>query len=290
MLTIASLLRIAAALLAAYAAILAFFKLKEDSFIFHPDKSAYSEPMPFLGLPHRQVALVTSDSVRVMAWEMPPPETVPADTAPWLLYCHGNGGNLGSFGYHEAWAMLRGLGIGILAVDYRGYGESGGVPSEQGLYRDAEAAYAHLRDGLRIPPSRIIFYGFSLGSAVAVDLAARLPAAALMVEGAILSVPHRGRELYPFLPVFLMARNRFASYEKIARVAAPKLFIHSRNDEVNPFSHGLRLHGLASDPKEFIPVEGAHAEAYKLDPRFMAGLARFLQGLGFPAPRPAAPG
>jgi fermentation-respiration switch protein FrsA (DUF1100 family) len=215
---------------------------------------------------------------------MHPPASVPADSAPWLLYCHGNGGNLGSFGYHEAWSMLRGLGLGIVAVEYRGYGESGGVPSEPGLYRDAEAAYGFLRDSLGVPPERIVFYGFSLGSAVAVDLAARLPGAALIVEGAILSVPHRGKELYPFLPVFAMARNRFASAEKIGAVDAPKLFIHSRDDEVNPFSHGERLHGLARGPKDFLEVSGGHATAYKLDPRFMAGLARFLAGLGFPRP------
>ncbi len=280
-------LHIAGALALAYAAVLAFVVLREDRILYHPDRTAYSPPQDSLDLPHSQVALLTDDSVRVQAWEMPPPATVPADSAPWLLYCHGNGGNLGSPGYHEAWAKLRTLGIGILAVDYRGYGESGGVPGEQGLYRDAEAAYRHLRGELGVPPGRIVLYGFSLGSAVAVDLAARLPAAALVVEGAILSVPHRGKELYPFLPVFLLARNRFDSHGKIGRVSAPKLFIHSRDDEVNPFSHSQRLFGLARDPKSLLAVRGSHAEAYRVDPAFFAGLADFLRGLGFPAPAPA---
>lgn len=284
MLSRASLLRIFLALLGVYGGIVVFFKVMEDSLVYHPDRTPYAPPRPDLRLPHRPVVLLTADSVRIAAWEMPPPEDVPADSAPWLLYCHGNGGNLGSEGYHDAWAMLRSLGLGILAMDYRGYGESGGVPSEQGLYRDAEAAYRHLRDSLGVPPSRILLYGFSLGSCVAVDLASRLPAAALLVEGALLSVPHRGQELYPFLPVSWMAKNRYASVDKIARVRAPKLFIHSRDDEVNPYSHGVRLHALAGGRKEFLEVNGAHAEAYKLDRRFMTGIAGFLASLGFPRP------
>lgn len=289
MLSWASLLRISLALLAVYGGIVVFFKVMEDRLVYHPDRTPYASPHPSLGLSHRPVVLTTSDSVRIAAWEMPPPAQAPADSAPWLLYCHGNGGNLGSEGYHDAWAMLRSLGLGILAVDYRGYGESGGEPSEAGLYRDAEAAYRHLRDSLRVPPSRILLYGFSLGSCVAVDLAARLPAAALLVEGALLSVPHRGQELYPFLPVSLMARNRYASIDKIAGVEAPKLFIHSRDDEVNPFGHGLRLHALATGRKEFLEVNGAHAEAYKLDRRFMTGISAFLASLGFPRPGPNPP-
>lgn len=279
--------RILAALAVFYVAVLVFFKLKEDSLVYHPDREPYRPPSPDLDLPHTPVTLTTSDSVKVAAWAFPPPATVPADSAPWLLYFHGNGGNIGNPGYHDAWAMLRRLGLGILAVDYRGYGESGGVPGERGLYLDAEAAYAHLRDSLGVPPSRIILYGFSLGSAVAIDLASRLPCAALMAEGAILSVPRRGQELYPFLPVSWLARNRFASVDKIGKVAAPKLFIHAREDEVNPFSHGVELHARASEPKRFLEVGGGHATAYMLDPRFMEGVADFLAGLGFPRPAPA---
>lgn len=275
----------AAALAGSYAVVLAWFSFNEDRIIYHPDPGPYPETPPDLVPGKRRIALLTADSVPLAAYAIPPPAGVPADSAPWLLYCHGNGGNIGHPGYLEAWSMLRGLGLGILAIDYRGYGESGGEPSERGLYLDAEAAYAYLRDSMGVEPSRIVYYGFSLGSAVAVDLASRLEAAALVVEGAFLSVPHRGAELYPFLPVGLMARNRFASIEKIGRVAVPKLFIHSRQDEVTPFHHGVRLHEAAPAPKSFVEISGDHATAYKLDPRFKSGLAAFLAGLGFPAPR-----
>jgi fermentation-respiration switch protein FrsA (DUF1100 family) len=279
-----SLIRIGLVLLAVYAGILLLFKLLEDRLVYHPDRTPYLPPPA--GLPRTALTVIAADSVRIAAWAVPPPETVPADSAPWLLYFHGNGGNIGNPGYHDAWVLLRKLGLGILAVEYRGYGESGGVPGEKGIYLDAEAAYAHLRDSLGVPPSRILLYGFSLGSAVAVELASRLPCAALMAEGSILSVPHRGQELYPFLPVSIMARNRYASIDKIARVTAPKLFIHSRDDEVTPFSHGRRLYEAATGRKEFLEVAGSHSEAYAKDPRFMAGMASFLAGLGFPAPAP----
>lgn len=288
MLSWMSLVRIGGALTLAYLAVVAWFWFYEDSFIYHADRDAYTEPPAFLDLPRRQVALTTSDAIPVAAWEMPPPASVPADSAPWLLYCHGNGGNIGNPGYHEAWSMLRRLGLGILAVEYRGYGESGGRPSEQGLYRDAEAAYRHLRETLGVPPERIILYGFSLGSAVAIELATRFPAAALVVEGAFQSIPARGRELYPWLPVSLIARNRYASIDKVAALRLPKLFIHSRDDEVNPFSHGQALHARSAEPKAFLEVNGPHAEAYRLDARFMTGVSAFLAGLGFPPPKALA--
>lgn len=270
----------------AYGGVVLYFKLSEDSFVYHPDRSAYAPPADSLDLNPRRLTLRASDSVDLAAWAIAPPATVPADSAGWLLYCHGNGGNIGTPGYGKAWAMLKRLGLGILAVDYRGYGESGGTPSEPGLYRDAEAAYAYLRDSLDVPPSRIIFYGFSLGSAVAVDLATRLPGAALVIEGAILSVPHRGKELYPFIPVFSLARNRYASIDKIGRVGIPKLFVHSREDRVNPIAHSRALHAAAPEPKQFLEVIGGHSTAYRLDPSFMPGVGRFLAGLGFPVPRP----
>ena len=99
------------------------------------------------------------------------------------------------------------LGLNLLAFDYRGYGESEGAPSEAGLYRDADAAYRYLRDTLGVPPDRIVIFGHSLGSAVAVELAARVPAAGLILDGALTSVADRAQELFPFVPVRWIARE-----------------------------------------------------------------------------------
>ena len=281
-----------ALLLGGYAAILLWFRIHEDAYVFNPERGTLAPPADSFALEARRVGLRAADSTPLIALVIPPPAgAVPGEEA-WLLYLHGTGGNLGNAGYLLAWSKFRALGMGVFAVDYRGYGESGGKPSETGLYMDADAAYSYLRDSLGVPPARIVIYGFSLGSAVAIDLATRKPAGALIVEGALLSVQERGQEIYPFLPVKWLARNRFASVEKIARVAMPKLFIHARADAEVPFDHGRRLYALAAPPKEFLEVSGGHTTAYKVDPLFYPGVARFLSELGFPvasSPVPAHP-
>jgi fermentation-respiration switch protein FrsA (DUF1100 family) len=244
-----------------------------------------SAPLARLDLQSRDVALRSLDSLPLMARLIPASNGVPASAAAWILYFHGASGNVGTVGYNEAWAEFRRLGLGVLAVDYRGYGESGGKPSEAGFYRDADAAYRYLTDVLDVAPSRIIIYGYSLGSAVAIDLASRVPAAGLIVEGALLSIPARGAELYPFLPVAWLARNRFASADKIARVSMPKLFIHAREDLDIPISHGRKLFALAQPPKYFQDVAGGHTNAYQVDPGFFRAVANFVAGLHLPLAR-----
>ena len=275
---------------AAYGGVLVWFHVNEDSLLFHPTKGKLAPAPARLHLDSHDVTLRSSDGTRLVARAIPPPATVPAPEAGWILYLHGAAGNVGTIGYNEAWARFRQLGLGVFAVDYRGYGESEGRPSEAGCDRDADAAYGYLTETLRIAPSRIVIYGYSLGSAVAIDLAARVAAAGLVVEGALLSVPARGAELYPFLPVSWLARNRFASVDKIARVRMPKLFVHARGDAEVPIAHGRRLFELAAPPKSFQEVAGGHTDAYKVDPRFFAAVARFVVSLGLPLAPGEPPG
>jgi len=271
-------------LIAAYAGILIWFGVNEDSIVFHPVRGKLAAPAAGLGLDSQDVALQSDDGTPLVARLIPPPagRLAAPESAGWILYLHGAGGNVGVAGYNEAWAKFRRLGLGVLAVDYRGFGESGGQPSEAGLYRDATAAYTYLTGRLGVSASRIVIYGYSLGSAVAIDLATRVPAAGLIVEGALLSVPARGAELYPFLPVAWLARNRFASVDKVASVHIPKLFIHARDDADVPITHGRRLFELAAPPKYFRDVAGGHRTAHKIDPGFFAAVARFVAGLGLP--------
>lgn len=265
-----------AVLIAAYIALLVWFRVNENALLFHPDKGPLAQPPEHLGLQSRDVHLTSGDGTALVARVIPPPN----DASVWILYFHGAAGNVGTLGYNEAWAKFRRLGLGVLAIDYRGYGESEGSPSEAGFYSDAEAAYAYLTNEMSIPPTRILIYGYSLGSAVAIDLASRVTAAGLMVEGAILSIPTRAAELYPYVPVQRLARNRFASVEKISKVNMPKLFIHARQDVYVPFAHGRRLFDLASEPKYFQDVAGSHTTAHEVDPAFFKAIARFIQGLG----------
>jgi pimeloyl-ACP methyl ester carboxylesterase len=295
-----------------YVAILVWFHLNEDALLFHPEISNLSEvpqarhppgtavsaaaPAVESGPgettsshpPHHDVTFRTADALTLVARVMdPPPQPVGTAGAPtpataWILYLHGSSGNVATPGYNKAWAEFHRLGLGVMAVDYRGYGHSGGVPSEAGLYLDAEAAYRYLTSDLHVPPARIIIYGYSLGSAVAIDLASRFPAAGLIVEGAFLSIPARGAELYPFLPVAWLAHNRFASVDKMGRVTMPKLFIHARGDTVVPIAHGRRLFELAHAPKYFQEVAGGHVDAYQVDPTFFGAVKRFAMSLGLP--------
>jgi uncharacterized protein len=274
-------------LVLAYGGVLVWFRLNEDRMVFHPQRGKLAEAPAHLALDSRDVRLRAADSVGLVARLIPPPPAVPADAAGWILYFHGSSANVASLGYNEAWAKFRRMGLGVLAVDYRGYGESEGSPSEAGLYRDADAAYAYLTGELRVPVSRVIIYGFSLGSAVAVDLAARVRAAGLILEGALLSVPARGAELYPFLPAAWIARNRFAAVDKIARVSMPKLIIHAREDLDIPIHHGRRLFELSAPPRTFQEVGGGHSTAHQVDPAYFTAVARFVTGLGLPL---AAPG
>ncbi len=271
-------------LLVAYAAVLLWFRANENSLLFAPVKGTLEPPAVALALPYHDVSFHGGDGLELSARVISPPtvDGVPRSNPGWLLYFHGASGNVGTPGYNEAWARFHQLGFGVFAVDYPGYGRSAGEPSEAGCYRAAVAAHAYLKRDLAVPEDRILIYGYSLGSAVAIDLATRVRAKGLIVEGALLSVPIRGAELYPWLPVAWLARNQFASVDKIAHVALPKLFVHARHDEAVPIVHGRRLFELAQAPRQFAMVEGGHADAYQVDPAFFKTVSEFATSLGLP--------
>jgi fermentation-respiration switch protein FrsA (DUF1100 family) len=273
---------ILALLIGLYAGFLLFLRLAEPRLIYAPGPSTYlTPPPPELGLAPERVEFPSTDGVRLVAWIMRPA----TDTSGrWLLICHGNGGNLSEAGRPFHYAGLRALGLTLLAFDYRGYGESGGTPSEAGLYRDADAAWGYLTDSLGVPADRIVLFGHSLGSAVAVELATRVAAAGLILDGALSSVTERAQEAYPYVPIRWVARSRYASIDRIGRLRLPKLFLHARADEVIPFAHGRRLYQAAPPPKEFVALAGGHADAFERDSAaYFGAIARFIGEL--PPPR-----
>ena len=259
-----------------YLALLILLRLFEPRLIYFPGQRALTDPPPHLGLPAGRIEIPTDDSITLVSWVIPAADS----TGLWLLICHGNAGNLSDFDRPIHYAGLRQLGLNLLAFDYRGYGESGGTPSEQGLYRDALAAYRYLRESRGIPAERIVIFGHSLGSAVAVDLASRVPAAGLIVEGAFTSAVDRGQEIYPYIPVRWLAGSRFGSLDKIGGVRIPKLFLHATADDVIPLAHGRRLFEAAPEPKTFVELEGGHGDAFDTDSaRYFGGIASFLKTL-----------
>jgi fermentation-respiration switch protein FrsA (DUF1100 family) len=269
---------IVAAAILIYAGILVLLRVYESKLIYFPGpERTLTAPPSSLGLPVQRVEIPTEDAVQLVAW------IIPAEprSSFWLLICHGNAGNLSEFDRPVHYAGLRQLGLNLLAFDYRGYGESKGVPSETGLYRDASAAYRYLTNRRGVTPEHIIIFGHSLGSAVAVDLASRVPAAGLIVEGAFTSATDRGQELYPYIPVRWIAASRFSSLEKIGRVKVPKLFLHATEDEVIPLAHGRRLYEAAPPPKTFVELRGGHGDAFDVDSlNYFGSIERFLTTLG----------
>lgn len=190
-----------------------------------------------------------------------------------ILFSHGNAENIvQGMDFLE---RMRDAGFGVLAYDYSGYGLSTGRPSERAAYEDAEAAYEYLTRSAGVPPERIILHGRSLGGAVAADLAARRPAAGLVLESTFTSA-FRVVRPYPFLPF-----DRFGTAGKLPRVRMPVLVIHGTEDEVIGFWHGQRLYALASEPKQRLWVQGARHNdlAWVAGERYWAALRAFADGL-----------
>lgn len=241
-----------------YAGVLLFLFAIQDYFIFHPSKVVEIDPAR-LGIPYEDVSLRTIDGETLAGWFVPAEE--PRAT---VLFLHGNAGNRA----HRLHA-LKGLpeaGLSVLIIDYRGYGESTGSPGEEGLQRDARAAWDHLTRERGLFPGEIVLYGESLGSAPALYLAARLERegkggpAAVILEGAFTSALEMGKRSFPFLPVSWVLRSRFDNLSLIREVTAPTLIIHARRDEIVPIEMARRLHeASASVMKDLREVEpGGH--------------------------------
>jgi hypothetical protein len=171
---------------------------------------------------------------------------------------------------------LRALGVNVFATEYRGFGGVAGVPTEAGIEADARSGYDYLRTQRHVDPHRIVIYGWSLGSAVAVDLASHVDNAGMILEGAPASVVAIGQERYPIFPIRLLIRNPFESILKIGGVKSPMLFLHSPEDVVVPIAEGRRLFDAARQPKEWVEVYGGHVYASEKDPSFFGYVRRFL--------------
>ncbi len=205
------------------------------------------------GLEFERLALRADDGVALEAWAIPN-----SKSDVWLVYFHGNGETMAA--YLPVTTKLHALGLNVLMLEYRGYGNSEGVPSEDGLYRDAEASYHWLLDR-GVSPQKIVVYGFSLGSGVAVELASRVPLGAFVLEAPYTSLPDVARAAYRVVPPNLM-KNRFASKEKIASIETPTLFIHAEDDRTVPYAQGRTLYELSPATKKLVTISGGHVALF----------------------------
>jgi uncharacterized protein len=246
-------LRIAALLLVLSALMLLF----ERKLIYYPQRAHEVQPRD-LGLAFEDLTLTAEDGVRIHAFYLPPPRE-PRWT---VLLANGNAGNV-SHRLDRAIFLQSRLGAAVLLFDYRGYGRSEGSPDEEGTYRDARAAHRWLVDEKRVPPERLVLFGESLGSAVALDLALSRPCRALVLESPFVSVPAMARAVYPFLPLWPLVRTRYDNEAKAPRLGVPLLVLHGERDEIVPFAQGRRVFEAAPEPKRFHAIPGAgHNDTY----------------------------
>jgi len=224
-------------------------------FIFFPEPHIGATPKS-AGLAFEDVYVTTTDGVRINGWYVPALPTADG-SAMTLLWFHGNAGNL-SDRVHQLRQLHDQLAVDIFMIDYREYGRSEGEASEAGTYLDAEAALAYLRGRPDAPGRRIVYYGQSLGAAVAVELARRSPPAGLILEAPILSIQAMAKGVVPFLPVGALISTKYDSLSKIGAVHVPLLILHGDQDEVVPYAQGRRLFAAANEPKRFFTIAGAH--------------------------------
>jgi fermentation-respiration switch protein FrsA (DUF1100 family) len=254
----------------AYAGAMVWLVRQETTLVFRPGR-----PLGDLRprTPFEQVFL-DAESGRQPAWVMRTP--LEPDRRPWVIYLHGNDANIATRMNIVHYEQLSKIGLNVMAPEYRGYAGLQGVPTEEGLGRDARAAYDYLRRQLHADPRRIVIYGWSLGSAVAISLASEVEEAAVILEGAPASIVDIGQRQYPFFPIRLLIRNPFESIARIGKVGSPLLFLHSRDDSVVPFAEGQRLFAAAPPPKQFVEVTGGHVYASERDPGFFPAVRAFL--------------
>jgi len=238
--------------LAAYGVLVGGLYVFQRHLMYFPDVTRLQlGDLAALGV--REITLKTVDGLSLLSWYLPP-----RDGHPVIAYFHGNGGHIGYRAERLRWFARS--GYGMLMVEYRGYGGNPGTPSEAGLVADGAAALDFL-DGEGIAPNRLVIYGESLGSGIAVRLAAQREVASLILEAPFTSVAEVAQYHYSFMPASVLVRDRFDSLAKIGDVKAPILVLHGERDRIVPLRFGRALFDAAPEPKElWLAREAGHED------------------------------
>ena len=250
-----------------YVGVAAVLYVTQRSLLYFPE-TVHTTPAQ-AGLPEaEEVPLTASDGVHVTAWYV-----APQGDKPVIVYFHGNGGSL-RFRV-DRFKKLVGSGIGLVALEYRGFGGNPGSPSERGLIADGEAAYAFA--AAHYPTKQIVLWGESLGTGVAVAVAAQKPVGRLILEAPFTSAAAVASLRYWFLPVRLLMKDQFHSDRRIGKVKAPLLILHGVHDHVVPYAMGEKMFELANKPKHIVRfLDGGHDDLDANGALF--AVARFLAG------------
>jgi uncharacterized protein len=260
----------------AYLLVLALVRMFESHLIFFPNLPGRLDgDWHPRSLNVEDVWLTTSDSVKLHAW------WIPDDKARFtFLAFHGNASNIANRA--PIYEFLHSTHANVLALEYRGYGQSEGKPSEAGVYRDAEAAYEYLVNTRGVDRNTIISFGQSLGTAVATHLAAHRKVAGVVLEAPFPSASRVARKVFWFLPgVGLLTYGQFNTQLWLKETHAPILIVHCNQDPVIPFQFGQEVYDAALPPKNFLQINGyCHEESSLIAPtQYRIALQEFLNSL-----------
>ena len=254
-----------------------FWPLIEKRFVFFPTAEIARTPAA-VGLAYEEVFFTTSDGLRLHGWFV----TGSGDVT--LVWFHGNGGNIGHR-VDELALFHHKLGVNQFIFDYRGYGRSEGTPSEKGTYQDARAAMAYLHNRPDVDARKIVYFGRSLGAAVAVELAANHPPMGLVLVAAFSSLEDMAGLTFPFLPVRFLVKGHYDSLSRIHEVHSPLLVMHGDLDDTVPLAQGEKLFNAANPPKRFHVLTGAdHNNTYLAGEGYWEALDEFLATLSVAGP------
>jgi uncharacterized protein len=254
----------------------------QSNLVYMPSQTLTETPAT-IGLKFEDIQITTKDNVNLDAWFVPAKDTDQIGKGV-ILFCHGNGGNIGNRVSYLP--IFRDLGLSTFLFDYRGYGKNEGKPTEAGTYADVEAAWQYLTQERKIPPKKIIIYGESLGGAIAAYLAQltsqdlKNNAGGLVLASTFTSISDRASELYPFLPIRWLSRFSYNSIERLPSIKIPVLIMHSTEDEIIPFHHSDRNFQAANQPKKLVKLRGDHNGGF-LDSleTYRNGLNEFIQSI-----------
>ena len=246
--------------------------------IFHPGKSIAATPAVF-NLPYEEARIPTADGENLGAWFIPGPKGQTPGSGLTLLFFHGNAGNISH--RLDSVAVFHQLGLDVLIVDYRGYGQSTGRPSVDGTLRDADAAWEWLRLHKGLTPDRLVVFGRSLGGGPASYLAARIKPRGLILESTFTCLHDVAKGIFPEFLVSLLLRRDYDVRGCLSGLRLPLLVAHSPDDEVIPYALGRELYESYAGPKSFLLLRGFHNTGYRTGGEiYVQGLASFLEGLG----------
>jgi len=222
-----------------------------------------------VGLSFEDVTFITEDDVNLHGW------FIPNDSNTTVLYFHGNAGNIS--GRLQTIQLLHNFGLNVFIFDYRGYGKSEGRPSEQGTYKDAQAAWNYLVRVREIENDNIVVMGRSLGGAVTSWLAVQKKPVATILESTFTSAADLGADLYPWLPVRSIIKYDYNTLENIKQIEHPIFMAHSKEDEIIPYEHGETLFEAANEPKTFVELRGSHGSGFwETGEKYRTALQGFL--------------